>query len=72
MKKVKFKKGNKMSNISNVVVNENVILCNVDGKDYSLEFDNGDTLCVVLVNGEEVFDYDDDLMNDIIVKSFDV
>ncbi len=61
-----------MFNISNVVVNENVILCNVDGNEYSLEFDYGDTLCVVLVNGEEVFDYDDDLMNEIIVKSFDV
>jgi hypothetical protein len=25
-----------------------------------------------LVNGEEVFDYDNDLMDEIIVKSFDV
>lgn len=62
----------KMFNISNVVVNENVILCNVDNNEYSLEFDNGDTLCVVLINGEEVFDYDNDLMDEIIVKSFDV
>jgi len=61
-----------MSNISNVVVNENVILCNVDNNNYSLEFDNGDTLCVVLINNEEVFDYDEDLINEIIVKSFDV
>jgi hypothetical protein len=61
-----------MYNINNVVVNENVILCNVDGNDYSLEFDNGDSLCVVLINNEEVFDYDEDLINEIIVKSFDV
>jgi len=61
-----------MSNISNVVVEKNVILCNVDNNNYSLEFDNGDTLCVVLINNEEVFDYDEDLINEIIVKSFDV
>ena len=61
----------KMFNISNVVVNENVILCNVDGNDYSLEFDNGDSLCVVLINNEEVFDYDEELINSIIIKSFE-
>ena len=65
-------KGNEMFNINNVKINGNVITCNVDNDKYSLEFDNGDTLCVVLVNGEEVFDYDNDLMDEIIVKSFDV
>jgi hypothetical protein len=61
-----------MSNISNVVVNENVILCNVDNNEYSLEFDNGDTLCVLLVNNVETEDYNEDLINEIICKSFEV
>jgi hypothetical protein len=65
-------KGNRMFNISNVVVNGNVITCNVDNNEYSLEFDNGDTLCVLLVNNVEAEDYDEDLINEIICKSFEV
>ena len=65
-------KGDKMFNISNVVVNGNVITCNVDNNEYSLEFDNGDTLCVLLVNNVETEDYNEDLINDIICKSFEV
>ena len=61
-----------MFNINNVVVNGNVITCNVDNNEYSLEFDNGDTLCVLLVNDEEVLDYNEDLINEIICKSFEV
>jgi hypothetical protein len=65
-------KGNEMFNISNVVVNDNVITCNVDNNEYSLEFDNGDTLCVLLVNNVETEDYNEDLINEIICKSFEV
>ena len=65
-------KGDKMFNISNVVVNGNVITCNVDNNEYSLEFDNGDTLCVLLVNNVETEDYNEDLINEIICKSFEV
>jgi hypothetical protein len=65
-------KGNEMFNISNVVVNGNVITCNVDNNEYSLEFDNGDTLCVLLVNNVETEDYNEDLINEIICKSFEV
>ena len=65
-------KGNEMFNISNVKVNDNVITCNVDNDEYSLEFDNGDTLCVLLVNNVETEDYDEDLINEIICKSFEV
>jgi hypothetical protein len=65
-------KGNEMFNISNVEVNGNVITCNVDNNEYSLEFDNGDTLCVSLVNNVEAEDYDEDLINEIICKSFEV
>ena len=61
-----------MFNISNVEVNGNVITCNVDNNEYSLEFDNGDTLCVSLVNNVEAEDYDEDLINEIICKSFEV
>ena len=61
-----------MFNISNVVVNDNVITCNVDNNEYSLEFDNGDTLCVLLVNNVETEDYNEDLINEIICKSFEV
>jgi len=61
-----------MFNISNVVVNGNVITCNVDNNEYSLEFDNGDTLCVLLVNNVETEDYNEDLINEIICKSFEV
>lgn len=61
-----------MFNINNVVVNDNVITCNVDNDKYSLEFDNGDTLCVLLVNDVEVEDYNEDLINEIICKSFEV
>jgi hypothetical protein len=61
-----------MFNINNVVVNGNVITCNVDNNEYSLEFDNGDTLCVLLVNNVETEDYDEDLINEIICKSFEV
>ena len=61
-----------MCNISNVVVNSNVITCNVDNNEYSLEFDNGDTLCVLLVNNVETEDYNEDLINEIICKSFEV
>ena len=52
-----------MFNISNVVVNGNVITCNVDNDEYSLEFDTGDTLCVLLVNNVEAEDYNEDLIN---------
>ena len=48
-----------------------MLLCNVDNNEYSLEFDNGDSLCVVLINNEEVIDYDEELINSIIVKSFE-
>jgi hypothetical protein len=65
-------KGNEMFNISNVKVNDNVITCNVDNDEYSLEFDNGDTLCVLLVNNVETEDYDEDLINEIICMSFEV
>jgi hypothetical protein len=65
-------KGDKMFNISNVVVNGNVITCNVDNNEYSLEFDTGDTLCVLLVNNVEAEDYDEDLINEIICMSFEV
>ena len=61
-----------MFNINNVVVNGNVITCNVDNNEYSLEFDNGDTLCVLLVNNVETEDYNEDLINEIICKSFEV
>ena len=61
-----------MFNINNVVVNGNVITCNVDINEYSLEFDSGDTLCVLLVNNVEAEDYDEDLINEIICKSFEV
>ncbi len=61
-----------MFNISNVKVNDNVITCNVDNDEYSLEFDNGDTLCVLLVNNVETEDYDEDLINEIICMSFEV
>jgi hypothetical protein len=62
----------KMFNINNVVVNGNVITCNVDNNEYSLEFDNGDTLCVLLVNNVETEDYNEDLINEIICMSFEV
>ena len=65
-------KGNEMFNISNVKVNGNVITCNVDNNEYSLEFDNGDTLCVLLVNNVETEDYNEDLINEIICMSFEV
>ena len=65
-------KGNEMFNISNVKVNDNAITCNVDNDEYSLEFDNGDTLCVLLVNNVETEDYDEDLINEIICMSFEV
>ena len=65
-------KGNEMFNINNVVVNGNVITCNVDNDKYSLEFDNGDTLCVVLINNVEVEDYNEELIGEIICKSFEV
>ena len=65
-------KGNEMFNINNVVVDGNVITCNVDNDKYSLEFDNGDTLCVLLVNSVEAEDYNEDLINEIICKSFEV
>ena len=61
-----------MFNINNVKVNGNVITCNVDNEKYSLEFDNGDTLCVLLVNNVEAEDYNEDLINEIICKSFEV
>ena len=61
-----------MFNISNVVVDGNVITCNVDNNEYSLEFDNSDTLCVLLVNNVETEDYNEDLINEIICKSFEV
>tara|TARA_R110000868_G_scaffold543_11_gene3966 strand:- start:2469 stop:2657 length:189 start_codon:yes stop_codon:yes gene_type:complete len=61
-----------MYNITNVVVNGNVILCNVDGNAYSLEFDMSDTLCVVLINNEEVIDYCEDLIEAIIDMSFEL
>ena len=61
-----------MFNINNVVVDGNVITCNVDNDKYSLEFDNGDTLCVLLVNEVEAEDYNEDLINEIICKSFEV
>ena len=61
-----------MFNINNVRVEDNVILCNVDNNEYSLEFDNGDTLCVLLVNNVEAEDYNEDLINEIICKSFEV
>ena len=61
-----------MFNINNVVVNGNVITCNVDNNEYSLEFDNGDTLCVLLVNNVETEDYNEDLINEIICMSFEV
>lgn len=61
-----------MYNITNVVVNGNVILCNVDGNAYSLEFDRSDTLCVVLINNEEVIDYCEDLIDEIIDMSFEL
>ena len=61
-----------MYNITNVVVNGNVILCNVDGNEYSLEFDRSDTLCVVLINNEEVIDYCEDLIEAIIDMSFEL
>ena len=61
-----------MYNITNVVVNGNVILCNVDGNAYSLEFDMSDTLCVVLINNEEVIDYCEDLIKAIIDMSFEL
>ena len=57
--------------ISNLKVEGNLLLCNVDNNEYSLEFDNGDSLCVVLINNEEVIDYDEELINSIIVKSFE-
>jgi len=65
-------KGNEMFNINNVEVNGNLILCNVDNDKYSLEFDNGDTLCVLLINNVEAEDYNEDLINEIICKSFEV
>ena len=65
-------KGNAMFNINNVEVNGNVITCNVDNDKYSLEFDNGDTLCVLLINNVEAEDYNEDLINEIICKSFEV
>ena len=65
-------KGNEMFNINNVEVNGNLILCNVDDDKYSLEFDNGDTLCVLLINNVEAEDYNEDLINEIICKSFEV
>ena len=61
-----------MYNITNVVVNGNVILCNCDGNEYSLEFDRSDTLCVVLINNEEVIDYCEDLIEAIIDMSFEL
>lgn len=61
-----------MFNINNVVVDGNVITCNVDNDKYSLEFDSGDTLCVLLVNEVEAEDYNEDLINEIICKSFEV
>ena len=61
-----------MFNINNVKVNGNVITCNVDNDKYSLEFDNGDTLCVLLVNNVEAEDYNEDLINEIICMSFEV
>ena len=61
-----------MFNINNVVVDGNVITCNVDSDKYSLEFDSGDTLCVLLVNEVEAEDYNEDLINEIICKSFEV
>ena len=61
-----------MFNINNVKVNGNVITCNVDNDKYSLEFDSGDTLCVLLVNEVEAEDYNEDLINEIICKSFEV
>ena len=61
-----------MFNISNVVVKGNVITCNVDNNEYSLEFDNGDTLCALLVNNVEAEDYNEDLINEIICMSFEV
>ena len=61
-----------MFNISNVKVNDNVITCNVNNDEYSLEFDSGDTLCVLLVNKVEAEDYDEDLINEIICMSFEV
>ena len=61
-----------MFNINNVEVNGNLILCNVDNDKYSLEFDNGDTLCVLLINNIEAEDYNEDLINEIICKSFEV
>jgi hypothetical protein len=60
-----------MYDITNMVVKENVITCSMDGNEYSLEFDRSDTLCCVLINNEEVIDYDEGLINVIIVKSFD-
>ena len=60
-----------MYNISNLKVEGNLLLCNVDNNEYSFEFDNGDSLCVVLINNEEVIDYDEELINSIIVKSFE-
>ena len=60
-----------MYDITNMVVKENVITCNMDGNEYSLEFDRSDTLCCVLINNEEILDYDEGLINVIIFKSFD-
>jgi hypothetical protein len=57
--------------ISNVATNSylNMITCNVDGDSYELAFDNGGTLCEVIINGVANSDYDEDLIDSIISAS---
>ena len=57
--------------ISNVISNSimNSITCDVDGDQYELAFDNGDTLCEVIINGVANSDYDEDLIDSIISAS---
>lgn len=49
--------------------NEEKIVAVFEGDVYELFFDRGETLCAVLVNGNEVDDYDEEIVDNIIGAS---
>ena len=53
------------TNIKNDIEN-NIISCDVGNDSYVLAFDNGGTLCEVIINDVGNCDYDDDLIESII------
>jgi hypothetical protein len=51
---------------------KNVVTCLVNGVDYCLVFDDGETLCEVIIDGVGNCDYDEELVDSIIKMSVNV